>query len=179
VLLESDFDSFRKSVISRYKSYCEDMIKEAENKKKLKIKEAKEKGENLYKKEIQLFKSHMERLEKKGLLDLEQKLRKKLNLKLKELEDDLKDGIRESLEQNFEQFVYCFSKWLKKRFSEGLVKTKKEFFPYFEGYSLAETDRNEVVFEKENVIITFSPEKVVEEKEEKIKNLIGRITAGL
>ncbi len=179
MLLESDFDSFRENVISRYRYYCKKIIKQAHERKNLKIKQAEEKGKKLYERKIKVFRSEIKNLERKQLLKAEQMFQKSLNLKLKELEDDLKYSIRKSLEQNFEQFVYCFSKWLKKRFSEGSVKTKKEYFPYFEGYNLTETDRNEVVFEKGNVIITFSPENVVKEKEEKIKSLIGRITAGL
>ncbi|MDQ7055068.1 MAG: hypothetical protein Q9M89_00600 [Persephonella sp.] len=65
----------------------------------------------------------MERLEKKEILDLKQELQKRLNLRLKELEEDLKKSIKEDLEEKFEDFVYCFSRWLKKRFSEGSVKT--------------------------------------------------------
>ncbi|MBK3332656.1 hypothetical protein GWK41_06210 [Persephonella atlantica] len=177
--MESDFDSFRENVVSRYRSYCKKIIKQAQEKKNLKIKQAEGKGKRLYERKIKVFRSEIKNLERKQLLKAEQMFQRSLNLKLKELEEDLKDSIRESLEQNFEQFVYCFSKWLKKRFSEGSVKTKKEYFSYFEDYSLTETDRNEVIFERKNVIITFSPEKVVEEKEEKIKSLIGRITAGL
>lgn len=172
MLLESEFETFRNRLIEKYKKVCEEKIKEATIYRDKKILEAQKKGKSVYTEGIQLFAKDLENRKRKHFLKIQLEEKKKINLEYKKIEEKLIEIVRQKISKDFESFVSCFSNWLKRNYKEGTVKTQEKYFRYFEGFEKIKTKDKKVVFEKEDLVVELSPDRIIDDYKEILKQVI-------
>ncbi|HHG73899.1 MAG TPA: hypothetical protein ENK22_02550 [Persephonella sp.] len=172
MLSESKFEDFKNKLLEKYKKNCETKIKDAKRYSERKVSEAEEKGRSVYAEGINLFLKELENRKRKEFLKIQLEEKKRVNLEYKKIEDSLIKNLMQKVNKEFETFVICFSNWLKKNFKEGSIKTQERYFKYFEGYKKTKIKDKKVIYEKEDLVIELSPERIIQDHKEILKQMI-------
>ncbi|WP_457622215.1 hypothetical protein [Persephonella sp.] len=175
---ESDFESFLQTVIYKSKLKAEKKIKKAEDVYRKKIEEARREGEKLFESEIESFKEYLETEKTRRILEIQMLVRKRENEEIGKIIQEVKRDVRSILEERFEDYLVCFSRWLKKRFKEGTVHTPERWSHLFKDFDLRIDEKDKVVFEKDQVYISFSADDIFRMYEGKIDALVLKYIKG-
>ncbi|SNZ09161.1 hypothetical protein SAMN06265182_1493 [Persephonella hydrogeniphila] len=173
--MESEFENFKNRVLKKYRVECEKKLKKAESYRSRLIEKAHSEGKRVYKKELSLFLERLKNEKRKRLFDIQLEAKREVSKKYATLEKEALKELKNRIDSDFEQFVICFSRWLRKNFREGNVKTNRQYAQFFEGYPVEIIVGKKVIFFYKNVYIEFSPEKLIENYKDKIRVLLSKL----
>ena len=176
--LESEFNEFKNEVLKYAEEKAREIIKNALKEKDRKVTSVREEAEKLYRKRLKELEVLIERNRNERINRIEFEYRNKKLEIVEGMRRKVITGLKKHIEENFKELAECFLRDISERFDDGDVyipEELKSLSETFEKFNVKVHGKKEIVFEKENVIVRFSAETVLQEYEDTINRELLKV----
>ncbi len=164
--LESDFNDFKDEVLKYAREKSEEIINNVlkEREERLKIEE--KKAEEIYKKRLKDLKLTIMREKNESINNLEYEYRNRRLELIEKKREEVVLHTREYIKSRFKELASCFLTSLSKEFKDGDVFVPEELLflkDIHQNFNFHTHRKGAILFSKDNVLIRFSENTVLEE----------------
>ncbi len=172
---ESDFENFSKKIVSSALESVQKISEEAKRRAEKKVDNARMEAKEIEKRSMEALKKELHSFEEEQKAKIESEAAAEWYRFLSELKSNVISDIKRELDQRFEELAEIFLKWLKETFEDGELRIWKEIendIP--DRFNIQRIPQKKIVFSKNNLIIEFGPDSLIDEYSELIEKEMAK-----
>ena len=160
----SDFERFSQRIVASAESRAKAIVTEASGYAERRLKEVEEETKRTYEEGMREIEKEATAYEKEVRAKMDTAIRVAWQEALAEKKDAVMDALENRIDREFETLAHCFLEWLTTRYHEGRIELYDRLrYEKSERFEMVPIPEKAVRLTRENLIVAFTPDSVMEE----------------